>query len=199
MERCNLGLRIGKLRDEKGWSQDELSKQLETVSGEQISREKIKNWENNERQIKASDIIILSKCFGVSSDYFLGLTEHRLIEGNCREAAEYTGLSESAVEALHNMKPFVESYWKTDILSELLCTPQFEVLINTFLEIKQQSETVKRMTQHIEGVDLVKLSDAVHSLGYEVYSATEILQEIIDEFYGTRELLRTARIIEGAW
>lgn len=63
--------RIRELREEKGLSQKQLSKELNS----QISDAAICFWENEKRQPNLDSLIILAKYFGVSIDYLAGLED----------------------------------------------------------------------------------------------------------------------------
>lgn len=164
------------------------------------TRQSVTAYEDGSIIPTADKIIAVAQYFGVSADYLLGLNPNPSVKGNCREAAEYTGLSENAIEILHNMKPFVEgSYWQSNMLADLIENPNFGRLIMSFLEIKKLSETNRRLMKDPVNVDIDVLIENSNALGYEIYSATKILEEIIDELYGTRELLKSAREIKEAF
>lgn len=65
----DIGNRIRTLRESKGLTQLELSKELN------VARQTIAQWENEERNLKTGAIISLSKYFNVSADYLLGLSD----------------------------------------------------------------------------------------------------------------------------
>lgn len=62
-----IGERIKELRDEKGVSQATLAANIGAT------QKAVDFWEKNINEPKASYIYALSKYFGVSSDYILGL------------------------------------------------------------------------------------------------------------------------------
>lgn len=62
-----LGQRIYELRTSLGWSQVELSKRLG------VAKQTVSNWENENIQPSIEMLIRLSKIFGVTTDYMLGL------------------------------------------------------------------------------------------------------------------------------
>ena len=62
-----LNKRIHELRTALGWSQVELAKRL------QISKQTVSNWENDNIQPSIDMLVRLSRIFGVSTDYMLGL------------------------------------------------------------------------------------------------------------------------------
>ena len=78
-----LSRRIQELRASLGWSQVELAKRL------QISKQTVSNWENDNIQPSVDMLMRLSRLFGVSTDYLLGL------EGTPR--LDVSGLSPAAV------------------------------------------------------------------------------------------------------
>lgn len=89
-----LALRLQKVREAMGKSQQEVADDLG------INRNQIKVWECGTREIKAKDLFTLSRYYGVSVDYLLGLTECASNDTNLRAVCDYTGLSEKAVEQL---------------------------------------------------------------------------------------------------
>ncbi|MCR4928996.1 MAG: hypothetical protein K5988_03260 [Lachnospiraceae bacterium] len=54
--------------------------------------------------LKAKDLIVLSRIFGVSTDYILGLSEEKH-PGN-KEFSKYTGLTEEAIESLRQLNKY---------------------------------------------------------------------------------------------
>ncbi len=62
--------RLKELRNEKGLSIRQLAKAT-NISNASISR-----WENGIQDITSVYIIILCKFFGVTTDYFLGMTDY---------------------------------------------------------------------------------------------------------------------------
>lgn len=64
-----LGQRICELRTHLGWSQVELSRRLN------VSKQTVSNWENDNIQPSIEMLVRLSKIFGVTTDYLLGLED----------------------------------------------------------------------------------------------------------------------------
>lgn len=62
-----LGQRICELRTALGWSQVELAKKL------RVAKQTVSNWENDNIQPSIEMLVRLSKLFGVTTDYLLGL------------------------------------------------------------------------------------------------------------------------------
>ena len=64
-----LGQRICQLRTALGWSQVDLAAKLN------VAKQTVSNWENENIQPSIEMLMRLSKIFGVSTDYLLGLDE----------------------------------------------------------------------------------------------------------------------------
>lgn len=62
-----LGQRINQLRQSCGWSQVELAKRLG------VAKQTVSNWENENIQPSIDMLVRLSRLFGVTTDYLLGL------------------------------------------------------------------------------------------------------------------------------
>lgn len=104
-------------------SQTELAEKLG------VSRGSISYYENADR---VPDIEFLEKValfFDVSSDYLLGKTNAKNIEGDKNSAINYTGLDEMAISSLHEEKE--EGYGALlGHLSALLCNSHFWYLLH---------------------------------------------------------------------
>lgn len=64
-----LGQRIGELRLVFGWSQVQLAKGLN------VTKQTVSNWENDNIQPSIEMLVRISKIFGVTTDYLLGLDD----------------------------------------------------------------------------------------------------------------------------
>lgn len=64
-----LGQRIGEIRAARGWSQVDLAKRLG------VAKQTVSNWENDNIQPSIEMLVRISKLFGVSTDFLLGLDE----------------------------------------------------------------------------------------------------------------------------
>lgn len=62
-----LGQRIGELRSAMNWTQVDLAKRLG------VAKQTVSNWENENIQPSIEMLVRLSKLFGVTTDYLLGL------------------------------------------------------------------------------------------------------------------------------
>lgn len=82
-----LGVRIQELRNAHGWSQVELAKRLG------VAKQTVSNWENENIQPSIEMLLRLSKIFGVTTDYLLGLENVKRLS--------IDGLSDTIVAHLH--------------------------------------------------------------------------------------------------
>lgn len=99
----NLGLKIKKLREEKGISQERLAKLLK------IPRVSVSQIENGERRINAKELSTLSKIFNVSSDTLLGSEQDIKVileESKMKEPKQKTGIRISVPQK--NLEKFKE-------------------------------------------------------------------------------------------
>ena len=64
-----LGKRINELRINRGRNQVDLAKKLG------VTKQTVSNWENGNIQPSIEMLIRISKCFGVTTDFLLGLEE----------------------------------------------------------------------------------------------------------------------------
>ncbi len=121
----NIGNKIKTLREKKGLTQLELSKDLNVV------RQTVAQWENQERDLKTGAIISLSKYFNVSADYLLGLTENTSTNISEIGISNKTGFSTSTVENILDL-PIEFKIILDKIINELLKSD----LLEKFEELK---------------------------------------------------------------
>lgn len=143
--RNEIGLRIARLREEKGLSQQQLTEELEKY-GLKVRRETVTQWENGTRDLKTEYTIKLSEYFNVSADYLLGLSEIPSRNETIQSINEYTGLSQDAVAALHTEKHLNEREI-SDFISFLTVS---EPLPNLIQAIKQKNGFSDKAICHID-------------------------------------------------
>lgn len=90
-------------------SHEKLSKKIEAEYGVKVSVDSLKNYEvtdpYSERfgkniAMRVEYLACLADIYGVSMDYLAGKAEHRTTDPSLQAAADYTGLTENALEAL---------------------------------------------------------------------------------------------------
>ena len=90
--------RIGKLRNDKGMSQEELSVALN------IDRGTIAKYETQKRIPSYEHLTAFSEYFNVSTDYLLGIAKNKTPDPDISMMCDYTGLSDDAIQTLENIK-----------------------------------------------------------------------------------------------
>ena len=89
-----IGQRLKNLREDKDLSQQEVARALG------VSREAVKMWENDERDIKTQGMIALADFYNVSVDYLLGRVECKSMDLDLQTVCSKTGLTQQAYENL---------------------------------------------------------------------------------------------------
>ena len=88
--------RVKKLRNERKLTQNDLAEMMN------CNRQKIADWERGKACPSASDLIILSDIFKVSTDYLLGISTIQTKDKDLRFVCDYTRLSEESIKMLHS-------------------------------------------------------------------------------------------------
>lgn len=101
-----IGLRISKLREERGLSQKQLADELEKI-GLKVRRETITQWENGSRDLKTEYTVKLADFFDVSCDEIL-----RGIKAENLSVTKITGLSDETICNLRKISSLGEGvFW----------------------------------------------------------------------------------------
>lgn len=90
-----LGERIHELRLGCGWNQVDLAKRLN------VAKQTVSNWENDNIQPSVEMLVKISKVFGVTTDYLLGL-----------ESVPRLDVSGLSVETVGHLSLLVEDFRK---------------------------------------------------------------------------------------
>lgn len=151
-----IGTRIADLRKEKGKTQQELADALG------VTRSLVKAWETGARPIRCDDLVNLSRYFGVSSDYLLGLIGEDNATDNekLRQVCEYTGLSNEAItniSALRYERPTI------DPLNGFFERPDYWLDISRFLEYAVSSLRVHKSEGAANNIDRLSVVQATLS------------------------------------
>lgn len=103
---ASIGLRIAKLREDRGLSQKQLADELGKI-GLKVRRETVTQWENGSRDLKTEYTVKLADFFGVSCDEIL-----RGIKAEHLSVAKTTGLSDETIGNLRNVSKLGEGvFW----------------------------------------------------------------------------------------
>lgn len=94
VDSTDIGKRIKELRESQKLTQDELAKNLNTT------RLTVAKWETGRQDLKTKNIFLISRFFGVSSDYLLGLSDVKSTDVDKKAVCEYTHLTDTAIDTL---------------------------------------------------------------------------------------------------
>ena len=103
-ETKTLGQRLYECREKTGMKQADVARALN------VQRQQISYYENDSRQPDLDRLKELSRLYGVSTDYLLGITDVASIDTNLKAVCEYVGLSERSVDILHTHAEFRKEY-----------------------------------------------------------------------------------------
>jgi transcriptional regulator with XRE-family HTH domain len=99
-----MGSRLKELRTTSGLSHDKLAAKLGKEMGVRISRDSLINYENKPDKcpgMKIEYLLAFSALYGVSTDYILGISDHKSTSEDAQNATNYVGLSEEIVSTLY--------------------------------------------------------------------------------------------------
>lgn len=108
VERKEVGKRINEYR-EKYLHMTQADFAVELGMEEKRGRSTINNWEQGQVQIKSDDLTNISKTFGVSVDWLLGLSDCPVIDEDIKAAHKVTGLSEKALNSFRTFRALKDS------------------------------------------------------------------------------------------
>lgn len=97
---ANIGKRVARLREEKGWSQLELAQRME------VDNSVISKIEKETRKVSSDELDRFATIFGVSADTLLGrkTTDHG--DGRSEPSQENTHTAETIEQALSHVMSF---------------------------------------------------------------------------------------------
>lgn len=100
-----IGERLQQLREEKGWTQQNVADELD------VSQQTIQNYEVNKRKPKLSTIHKLANLFEVSMEYLIGTTDNRTAIANIKPY-ELTESEAHHIENLRKLAPELQEVFK---------------------------------------------------------------------------------------
>ena len=131
MTELTLGQRIAAKRSELGLSQSALGEQLG------VSRQSVFKWESDAAIPEIDKLITLSRLFGVSLDWLLGIGDPPRTESPAQEAQGFTERERQIIEQLSKQKPVVPQWLKALAIIAVSCGAV--ALINSCVSLYQSS------------------------------------------------------------
>ncbi len=165
MEYLEIGKRIKAIRENKGISQKDAARQIG------IQQSTLSKYERGIQNPRFQELCLMADWFGVSVDYLLCRTEIPSIptDGKLQAAAEYTKLSEGALQQLNILEPQMAK-----VLSMLLETPLFYKVLSLIVA-KLHSIKVGK-TNGIKGI-INKLPQKIQVYGEDFHVNPDILSD----------------------
>ena len=112
-QKAIFATRIGKLRNDKGMSQEELAAALN------IDRGTIAKYETQKRIPSYEHLTAFTEYFNVSTDYLLGIAKNKTPDPDISMICDYTGLSDDAIQTLNVIKGSNVSDTVSALIAEL--------------------------------------------------------------------------------
>lgn len=187
-----LGLRLAKLREERGWSQEQLREKAGVER-----RETITQWENGTRKIKAEHILLLCEVFGISADYLLGLSDdpHRT-----PSAVDELGLSLKAIRGIEMIRYASETNADNaavknafSILDRMLSSAEFLIVLThackTEIEALKLASRINAIKDNAKNDPLfaqwrLLLHDNEEQFSFKKFQTTECFKGLLDKVCG---------------
>jgi len=111
--------RLTQLIEKHGLKQREVAEALE------VQRQTVSLYTKGQALPDIACLVKMTKLFNVSADYLLGLTKTPTLEADKRAVCDYVGLSEPAVDYLHEIKDD-ERYSRSELLSNMISSEHFD-------------------------------------------------------------------------
>ena len=150
------GEKIREERKKRKLNQKQFSEMLVKNFTIKADRSKIAKWETGRLHIQDDELIALAKCFNVTIDYLLGLSEAKTTDPEVKEICEYTGLREEIVNALHHWKN--DKQERVNHLNKLFSLQETKYLLLKLFEYcdkcEEYADKVYKKTEEADYKDL---------------------------------------------
>ncbi len=179
-------------------SQDDLAQKI-GFDGKTVGK-----WEQKESSPTPEALYLISKYYGVSVDWILGLQDHWTLEENEKIAVKTTGLSDKAISSLikvtHNDEVFANIGGKDYSVGEidafsldvLLCLNNLPRYLSAGKLLKFQIDDVRKELKKGNN-DYLTLRD---KLEMNLFSFTERMKELADDLYSYNRVINLLRELE---
>ena len=201
-----LAMRLQAVREATKKTQQEVADDLG------IDRNQIKVWECGTRQIKAKDLFMLSKYYGVSADYFLQLEDNKTLNADIKAVCKFTGLSEDAIKNLMDVDTIserfrdCEDYEQHDTIADLngamqdlLSSSDFFKIAAAFSVVDERQTYLHKLIDsyneeqiEMEDIDLELFRDRLYlankEFRYALYELSESTRDLAENWYSVISL-----------
>ena len=139
-------------------------KQREVAEAIEVQRQTVSLYTKGQALPDVACLVKMTKLFNVSADYLLGLTKTPTLEADKRAVCDYVGLSEPAVDFLHEIKGD-ERYSRSELLSNMISSEKFDEFTQRIQEFV--SEDAETRIQPYTDVGIIKFSSDSSDTLYE--------------------------------
>lgn len=145
------------------------------------ARQTVSKWLNGTRLPNAASLVKIARYYNVSVDYLLGLSNTKSPDVNARVAAEYTGLSERAVEWLHSgLGDFeCDGVVGLDEATKKENCDTASALI--------QDKAFSKMIHHLKEISLESYLERILNILWEDYSECDLPEDDPNFHYASKE------------
>lgn len=198
-ERKIVNQRIEELRISMKLSQKDFASKI--GHSDSRGRSMINNWEQG-TQLKSDDLINISKVFGVSVDWLLGISEFQSVKEDMKTANLVTGLNDNCLRLLQGFSTREPEH---DLINRLLSSSQFgsrfiPALVNAYfsaqsaIQAGRNVEASKVSTSEIKDSLTKDLEENSRNLRLARLEFSEASMALFDDLLNTPDLLKD---IEG--
>lgn len=164
MTELTLGQRIAAKRSELGLSQSALGEQLG------VSRQSVFKWESDAAIPEIDKLITLSRLFGVSLDWLLGIGDPPRTESPAQEAQGFTEREKQIIEQLSNRKPPVPRWLKALAIIAVSCGAV--ALINSCVSLYQSSRA-RAQAEEVQA----QAKQLIEQVQSQLFSQADVVQD----------------------
>lgn len=169
--------RLIKLREEKGYSQDELASKVG------VTQQTLSRYEKGQRQATIEFVVKAARIFNVSTDYLLGFSDNSTTNPDIKNACEVTGLSERVINNITDFQklkilPEIKDFWNNnmdDIIENDYFLGLYFNIANMYIASKEYVESV------LNGTDQKEIIGKETMYKVEVFQCTETFRKLIDD------------------
>ena len=166
-----------------------------------VNRSMVNNWEQG-TPIKSDNLTEISKVFGVSADWLLGLSDHPTINEDMKTAIKVTGLSQKAIEKISRfmhksaLSAFLEESALYDLIQNVfLYRDELTAIKDVMKSLKQEYDYRKSINFGVWFNDARLrrhgFRDAITALIEKIVPSKDVLAEA-EELYNSKVIYKPA-------
>ena len=198
---------IGTLMTEKKESQQALADALG------VTRNVVENWLGNRSKLDIENLTKIARHYDVPTDYILGITPIRKKDATLRSVSDFTGLSESSLEAIQYLAEADranEDNKYLGTLNDFLSIDTIRAFLNDLVLLKEESLFLRELIEQycksdfstITSATTESMKQALHRFyekcRYRLFSLQEDFRNITEAMYHTGNSIKKAQELDVA-